>query len=279
MQISQTVQTAEIRIFGGKMAEILKKKSRSWKFSFKALLVHVTLSVILMALLAVLVFGVWYPKPYFDLMGSWHLLLMIAGVDLVCGPILTFVAANSNKPKSELVRDFSIIAIVQLCAFAYGVYALAQSRPVADIFDKDRFYVAAAGQINQEKLKDAPEGMRELPLFGILKGGARKAANQEEFVSGLDMSLSGIPPAVRPNWWVTEKDADAAITKAKIPLENLFAAKPAVKAEVENRLDGRNAADLYYLPFTAEKNWDWIVVLDRDNRRIAYVPVDGFVEK
>lgn len=115
------------------------KQTRNWRFSFKALFFHFVISMVLMALLSVLVFAVWYPAPYFDLTGSWHLILMIAGVDLVCGPILTLIAANSNKPRQELIRDFAVIALIQLCALAYGIYALAQSRPVADVFDKDRF--------------------------------------------------------------------------------------------------------------------------------------------
>ena len=175
------------------------KQTRNWRFSFKALFFHFVISMVLMALLSVLVFAVWYPAPYFDLMGSWHLILMIAGVDLVCGPILTLIAANSNKPRQELIRDFAVIALIQLCALAYGIYALAQSRPVADVFDKDRFYVVTALQIEHERLKKAPEGMNHLPLFGMIKAGTRDAQNNKEFLDGIDLSLAGIPPAVRPD--------------------------------------------------------------------------------
>ena len=254
------------------------KQTRNWRFSFKALFFHFVISMVLMALLSVLVFAVWYPAPYFDLMGSWHLILMIAGVDLVCGPILTLIAANSNKSRQELIRDFAIIAVIQLCALAYGIYALAQSRPVADVFDKDRFYVVTALQIEPERLKKAPEGMNHLPLFGIIKAGTRDAQNNKEFLDGIDLSLAGIPPAARPDWWTPENDAADKIAKAKLPLSKLLAAKPDTRPVIENALKQKNIDELYYLPFTAEKNLDWIVILDKNNQRLAYAPVDGFSE-
>ena len=238
------------------------KQTRNWRFSFKALFFHFVISMVLMALLSVLVFVVWYPAPYFDLMG----------------PILTLIAANSNKSRQELIRDFAIIAVIQLCALAYGIYALAQSRPVADVFDKYRFYVVTALQIEPDRLKKAPEGMNHLPLFGIIKAGTRNAQNEKEFFDGVTLSLAGIPPAARPDWWTPENDAADKIAKAKLHLSKLLAAKPDTRPVIENALKQKNIDELYYLPFTAEKNLDWIVILDKNNQRLAYAPVDGFSE-
>ena len=213
------------------------------------------------------------------MVGSWKLLLMILGVDMVCGPLLTLVAANSNKPKSELLRDFIFIAIIQLSALSYGVYALFQSRPVMEVFDKDRFYVVSALQIDPEELKKAPIDMQQLPFVGLMKAGIRKAKTEQEFFYGIDLSLAGIPPAVRPGWWISEKEVESDIDKAKIPLSSLVKAKPEVKAILVQYINEKDIPNLFYIPFTSEKTAEWIVILDNKKQRLEYIPVDGFVNE
>lgn len=59
--------------------------------------VHLAFSLILAAVLAVLIFSVWYPYPYIFLSGGLSLFAILIAVDLVCGPVLTFVLFSSKK--------------------------------------------------------------------------------------------------------------------------------------------------------------------------------------
>lgn len=249
-----------------------------WRFAAKALLTHLLICALIVLLVSLLVFKVWFPYPYYEMIGSLKLMGLIVAVDLVCGPLLTFVVANPAKSKNELIRDFGLIGLIQLAALCYGLFALAQARPVALAFDKDRFYVATAVQIEPERLAKAPKAFQKLPLFGIYQVGTRKPANEQEFFDSINLAFAGVPSSTRPDWWLPRKDVEDNITKAKIPLASLMAKYPD-RAQIINRHLGKLARDstnLYYLPLTSEKTLNWIMVMDFENKAVAYVPVDGF---
>lgn len=250
-----------------------------WGFAFKALLAHLLICVLITLLVGFLVFKVWYPYPYYEMVGSLKLMGLIVVVDLVCGPLLTFIVANPAKQKKELLRDFGLIGLIQLTALCYGLFALAQSRPVALAFDKDRWYVATAVEIEEGRLAKAPEAFRKLPWFGVHQVGTRKPANQQEFFEGINLSFSGVPPAVRPDWWLPREKVEKDISAAKIPLLSLME-KHSERGEIIREHLGslaKDTASLHYLPLTSEKTLNWIVVLNQKNEAVAYVPVDGFL--
>lgn len=251
--------------------------SRRWHFAAKALLAHLGVCLLIILAISFLVFKVWYPYPYYEMVGSLKLMGLIVVVDLVCGPLLTFVVANPNKPKRELVRDFGLIGLIQLIALAYGLYALVQSRPVALVFDKDRFYAVTAVQIESERLSKAPDAFRSLPLFGMYEVGMRNPKNQEEFFNSINLSLSGVPPAIRIDWWLPRKDVEDNIKTARIPLKILMDKYPNRAEVISQYLEVKNIDNVYYLPLTSEKTLDWIMVIDHNNQVITYIPVDGFL--
>jgi hypothetical protein len=99
-------------------------------FRFKAFGLHVTASTCLFALaLGTLYFG-WYRWPGWYLTGATTIVLMMAGIDVVLGPLLTFVVASPNKPRRVLARDIAIIVTVQLAAMGYGLTTLWHGRPL-----------------------------------------------------------------------------------------------------------------------------------------------------
>ncbi|TFV04453.1 fimb protein, partial [Bacillus stratosphericus] len=50
---------------------------------------HFVLSLLIAAVTAWLVFGVWYPAPFDALVGGLNLYGLVVAVDVVCGPLLT----------------------------------------------------------------------------------------------------------------------------------------------------------------------------------------------
>ena len=53
-----------------------------------------------------LVFGLWYPGPY-RLLAAAHLFVLLIGVDVVIGPLLTFAVSNRGKGRRAPARDLS----------------------------------------------------------------------------------------------------------------------------------------------------------------------------
>lgn len=108
----------------------------------KATAIHLSMSIAVFAYLAYLIIFVWYPEPYFSVDGGWQGLRLVAAVDLVLGPFITFLIFNPNKSMREIVFDLFIIAVIQFGALAYGVYTTYAQRPVAVVII-DEFVLSA----------------------------------------------------------------------------------------------------------------------------------------
>jgi hypothetical protein len=75
----------------------------------------------------------------------------MAGVDVVVGPLLTFVIARSSKPRRELVRDISMIVVVQLLALIYGTVSLWNGRPLYYAYSETVLQLVQAYDIDSEE--------------------------------------------------------------------------------------------------------------------------------
>lgn len=118
------------------------------KNRFYAFGIHILFSFILLILALLLVFKLWYPAPLDQAMGVTEIFWFILGVDLILGPLLTFVVFNPKK--KELKRDLIIILIIQIAAYIYGLYTVAQGRPVWQVFVVDDIELVRAIDIQGE---------------------------------------------------------------------------------------------------------------------------------
>ena len=102
-----------------------------------AFAIHLGISALVFLVLAAVIIFVWYPGFLFQTDGGWQGIRLIAGIDLVLGPLLTLIVYN--KGKKSLPIDLSIIALVQVSALCVGTYLVYQERPLAIIFADNRF--------------------------------------------------------------------------------------------------------------------------------------------
>ncbi|MAR89931.1 MAG: hypothetical protein CML06_03485 [Pseudomonadales bacterium] len=132
----------------------------------KAMLLHGLISALVALLASILVFYVWYPDGIAGLTGGTGLYLLVLGVEVALGPLMSLVIYNPKKSRSELVRDYAVVGLVQISALVYGLYTVSLSRPVFLVFVKDRIEVIAATELEQEDLQRAPEDFKALPWLG-----------------------------------------------------------------------------------------------------------------
>jgi hypothetical protein len=100
------------------------------KFRFKAFSLHLLGSATALTLiLGSLYFG-WYRWPGWRLADAAQVVAVLIGVDLVIGPLITFVIASNSKARHVLARDIGIIVAVQVCALIYGATSLWNGRPL-----------------------------------------------------------------------------------------------------------------------------------------------------
>ena len=110
---------------------------------FKAFAIHLGISALVAASAAALVFLVWFPYPFREISGGQSLFGLVVAVDVVLGPLLTWVVFDRRKPRSELVRDLAVISLIQMAALLYGLATVYQVRPLYLVHEVDRFRVIA----------------------------------------------------------------------------------------------------------------------------------------
>ncbi|MDP9082614.1 MAG: hypothetical protein M3N50_02455 [Pseudomonadota bacterium] len=121
------------------------------RFRLKAFGLHLLSSAVALSLiLGSLYFG-WYRWPGWHLADVARVVVVMAGVDVVVGPVLTLTIANSSKPRSELARDIAIIVTIQLCALLYGTVSLWNGRPLYYAFSENVLQLVQAYDIDAEE--------------------------------------------------------------------------------------------------------------------------------
>jgi hypothetical protein len=247
--------------------------------ALKAAGFHFCFSLLVAAMAAALVFGLWFPYPYRELTGGRTLFMLVLGVDLVCGPLLTLVLFNPAKPRAELVRDLGLVALIQLAALVYGMYSVALARPVHMVFEVDRLRIVTAAEVEPNDLAKAQPPWNRLPWTGPTLIGIREIKNSDDMMQSLDLSLQGNEPSQRPHWWQDYAlSRPIAIKRAK-SMSVLRSKHPSKQAEIDSavRESGQIEVSLLWLPLTSFRVTEWVALIDAKTALpLAYLPLDGF---
>lgn len=245
-----------------------------------ASLKHLSASLAVALLCAALVFGLWYPYPYSELVGGRELFLIMISVDVVCGPLLTLVVFNPRKPRRELIRDIGIVVCLQLAALAYGLSTTIQARPVFLAFEADLFRVVGVPDIDVEDLPNAPGDLRELSFSGPRVIGVRLAKSSDpDYVQSIKSSIEGFHPAFRPHRWVGYTQQRQEVLAKARPLMLLRQKHPAQQQLIDETVQKSLMSEqqLGYLPLTAKMHTDWVVIVGlSDAQPKAFLPLDGW---
>ncbi|WP_156836557.1 hypothetical protein [Marinobacter daepoensis] len=132
----------------------------------KASALHGVFTLFVSLVTGFLVFVLWFPEPFSEMLGGTEIYTLIVIVEIVLGPVVSFVIYSPNKKRSELFRDYACIVIFQIGILAYGLYAVFVSRPVYMVFVKDRIEVVSATELEEVDLALASREFRELPVWG-----------------------------------------------------------------------------------------------------------------
>ncbi len=237
---------------------------------------HLLISLAVAGLAAVLVFGLWYPGPYRQLAGGQALFFLVTGVDVVIGPLLTFAIFDRVKSWKHLRRDLAVIGLLQIAALVYGLNTVYIARPVAMVFEVDRFRLVIANDVYTVELPKAPPEYRELPLTGPWLLAARTPTAGAERNDALFKGVEGTDVGLRPLFWQSYDLSRAAVLKRARPAGQLLLHYAAQAADLRQRLLDMHAeeATAVFLPVVARS--DFVVILDKTGSVLGYLPLDGF---
>jgi hypothetical protein len=249
-----------------------------WKDRLQASGIHLGISLLIAALAAILVFGLWYPYPYRDSSGGRELFLIVITVDVILGPLITLAVFNRNKPSRELVRDLTFVGLLQLAALVYGLWTVSVARPVHLVFEFDRFRVVHAIEVPEELLEKTSEELRRLPLTGPTVLAVRPFRDPGEESMATMMALQGLPLSARPDLWQAYPEAKLRVREAAKPLSDLRQRfgqhSDLIDAAVVQT--GMAEETLLYLPMVSRKAF-WTVLVDARTAEVrGFIPLDSF---
>jgi hypothetical protein len=238
---------------------------------------HLAISLLIAALAALLVFGVWYPYPYREMSSGRELFLLIVTVDVILGPLITFTVFNRSKSRREIMMDLSVVAVLQLAALAYGLWTVAMARPVHLVFEIDRFRVVHRIEVADELLPRAPAGVGVIPMTGPTMLAVRSLKDSKESFDLTVAALAGVELSHRPDMWQPYVDARRRVLAAAKPVSELKARFPQQGAAIDGALNGArvDAATARYLPVVGRKTF-WTAFVDPNAAVVAFIPLDSF---
>lgn len=129
-----------------------------------AFLIHLAISLIMAIISLSVVYLVWNPYPLYKATGITHIFLLMLTIDLIVGPVLTFIVYK--KGKKSLKFDLTVIVLLQLCALSYGIYHVYAGRPVWIVYNVDRFDLVRQNEIYQQELTETKSEYQKSSITG-----------------------------------------------------------------------------------------------------------------
>lgn len=250
----------------------------NWKGRLRASSIHLAISLSVTIMAALLVLALWYPYPYREISDGRILFQLVVMVDVIMGPLITFVIFNSAKPRKELVGDLAIVGGLQLAALSYGLWAVFVARPVHLVFEYTRMRVVHAIDVDADLLVKAPASLRALPVTGPTLISLRPFKDATEQFDATMAALGGAPLAARCDLWQPYANSRAEILKEAKQASELRTRFNSQAALIDSAVakTGRPLEHLRYLPL-AGRDKAWTVLLDDMTAApVGFLPLDSF---
>lgn len=243
---------------------------------WKAAFIHLSISTTIAVVVSVLLLLVWYPPPYFHAGGAGKLLMLVVGVDVTLGPLITFIVFKSGKP--GLKFDLAVIGIVQAAALVYGFNVIVSTRPVFLVAAVDRFVLVDANQLARKDLAQASH--REwlhLSWTGPVLVGTKLPTDPKEHTALLFGALStGKDVQDLPRYYVPYTEVAPSLLRRAQPVAALLAMYPNKHGEIARWLERHHVKEtqVRWLPIQARDGDLVMMVHAKDGQPIGALPID-----
>jgi len=232
----------------------------------RAGLIHLSVSALVALIAICIVFLLWYPYPLQRAVGVTEIFFIVLGVDVVIGPLLTTVVYKQGK--KSLRFDLVTIATLQLVAFAYGMWTVAEGRPAWLVFSADRFDLVQAYEIDHRKLAEAKPEYRTVSWSGPRWISAHRPDSAEQRQTILfEAMIAGVDIPQRPELYQPLEVEAAAMRQRAQPLDELV--RYNTQTEVDAVLARWPEANAY-LPMMARVR-PMTVLIEKSSARVIAV--------
>lgn len=224
---------------------------------WKASGLHLALSILVVGGIALTALFTWFPHGLYRVANLDRLLIIMLGIDLTMGPLLTLVVYKPAKP--SLKFDLAFIAVCQMAFLMYGLHTLWGGRPVFLVASDVRMTLVFANEISENDLKAAPRPeWRKLSWTGPVRVGVETPHDPKEKQALLAAFLErGVDVENMPRYYVDFSQAVPGMlakshpdpegsrpggkTSRKVPLLSGY-------GEAWMRVDGDSGAPIEVMP-------------------------------
>lgn len=232
----------------------------------KFFLGHFCISLFIASIVVGMVFFIWYPSPLAKAVNVTHIFLMMLMIDVIIGPVLGLLVYKDGK--KTLKFDLTVIILIQLSALCYGVYTIAEGRPVWIVYSVDRFELVKNNELVDTNIQQAQPQFQQASWFKPQYVATEFAKdiqqrNDEMFAE----VFSGISIAQRPERYVELTQAKTQIQQRALPLVELQRYNQ--KTDVEKNLAKYPKADAW-LPLKANAI-DMVVLVNKESASIIKI--------
>ncbi len=235
---------------------------------WKASGIHLTLSIFIAVTASLLMLLLWYAPPFFAAAGGKEVLLIMLGVDVTLGPLITLIIFNTKKTRRALTFDFLVIALLQFSALAYGMNVMFHGRPVFVVFIKDSYDMVLANQLSDEDIRKAQAEYRSLPVTGpvyVYSALPTEIKARNEVVMA---AFSGKDLPFFPAYYQPYAGHEPAVAAAAKPIADLRKLNPSRAAEIDSEIknNGWIEAEIGFVPLRSKFEDMTVVVNKRDGK-------------
>jgi hypothetical protein len=236
----------------------------------RAFVTHLLLSGATAGALLLLLITRWYPMPYFLADGGWQGIRLVVAVDVVLGPLITLVIYNRKKSRGKLIFDYSVVGLIQACAFAFGVWTVFSTRTTVVVFADGSFYTLGADSARflHDPYPAIVKAAPTTPAYAVVTMPADEKARQELRRESLSMH--------RPLFSYVERvgpltpESFRQLVEYQLDMNDLLAREPDFRPEVEHFLKkhGGTLKDYVFVPVTPRYR-QIVLAFARDTGRLA----------
>lgn len=182
-------------------------------------LLHLFLCLSITILLLGTVYLTWYPNPLAQAVGADKIFVLILIVDVIIGPSLGLLVYKERK--KSLKFDLGIIILLQFTALVYGIYSLAEGRPVWMVYNIDRFELIKKNELFIDDVKKIESAFLHESRFGPQYAAQPSKDKKQQEDDLFAEAVGGISLAQKPERYVEFKTVKSGIKQKMLPLKQL----------------------------------------------------------
>jgi hypothetical protein len=239
---------------------------------WKASLIHITISAAIGTVVLALMLLLWYPYPLFEAVGGQQVLMILLGVDVSLGPLVTLIIFNTKKSRKALTFDLSVIATLQAAALLYGLSVVYHARPVFVVFSNNSFDLVTANMLSDDDIAKARNPYyRSLPLTGPVYVYSEMPTDIKERNEVVLGAFSGKDLPQFPQYYMPYDEHKSAAGRTAKPMAELRKLNPDRTADIDDAIhkSGRSETDLGYSPMRAKYQDQAVLVGKSDGQVLA----------